>query len=146
VANEVGQVDGGKYVTVVHCQGVDSPPPIQLAKKDTLLTVDGAPLSAAVAGALNKPGDYKTVYTCSVVLKEDAPPKPKAASKDCKIGTGHGIRTGAGAGCAKTHTRKGCEIVTGRGTRTGAGCTKPVTLNTGFGGMASQVKDHRPAN
>jgi hypothetical protein len=148
MANEIGEVEGGKYVTVVHCQGVDAPPPIQLAKGNRLLAVNGAPLSAAVAGALNKPGAYKTVYTCTVVLKEDAPPTPKAASKNCKIVTGHGIRTGAGADCAKPDTRKRCELVTGRGTRTGAGagCRKTVTLNTGFGGMASRVKDHRPAN
>jgi hypothetical protein len=120
------ELQDGKYVTVVRCHGVDSPPPVQLAKPGTPLTVSGVGPSAAIAAMLHKPNPYKTVYTCTVIIEVKVPPKtvkvpPKA-----------------------THKR-GCEIATGGAGRTGVGCTKAVTLNTGFGGMSSQVKDHHPA-
>lgn len=120
---EIGsELDGGQYVTVVHCQGVDSPPPIRLAKPGTPLIVSGVGPSAAILKMLQKPNPYKTVYTCTVVVQERVPTKPKKA--------------------AKAH-KTGCEIITTGGGR--KGCTKTVTLNTGFGGLASQVKGHHPA-
>jgi hypothetical protein len=118
------ELDGGKYVTVVHCQGVDSPPPVTLAKQGTPLVVNGVGPSAKILAMLEAPNPYKTVYTCTVTVKERVPSKPKPVAKKAP----------------KAH-KKGCEIATGGRTT----CTKPVTLNTGFGGLASQVKGHRPA-
>jgi hypothetical protein len=115
------ELDGGKYVTVVHCQGVDSPPPVTLGKTGTPLIVNGVGPSTKILAMLAKPNPYKDIYTCTVTVKERVPAKPKPA--------------------AKKAPKKGCEIASG-GRST---CTKPVTLNTGFGGEASQVKGHRPA-
>lgn len=116
IGSELGQ---GKYVTVVRCQGVDSPPPVTLARPGTPLTVNGAGPSAAILAELKKPNPYKAIYTCTVTVEEKVPPKPRPAVKH----------------------KKGCEIKEGGRAR----CTKPVTLNTGFGGEAQQVKDHHPA-
>lgn len=113
------ELDGGKYVTVVHCQGVDSPPPVTLGKPGTPLTVHGTGPSAAILAMLKKPGPYKTIYTCTVTVKVKVPARPKPVAK----------------------VKKGCEIKSGGRAR----CTKPVTLNTGFGGEAQQVEDHHPA-
>jgi hypothetical protein len=114
------ELDGGKYTTVVRCQGADSPPPVTLGKPTTPLIVRGEGPSTAILKMLNKPNLYKTVYTCTVVVREMVPAKPKPMKP--------------------TKPKTGCEI--GAAART---CTKPVTLNTGFGGMAAQVRDHHPA-
>jgi hypothetical protein len=116
------EMDGGKYVTVVHCKGEDSPPPINLSGPGTPLTVSGTGPSAAIFKMLKQQDPYKTIYTCTVTVEEKVPapkaalPKRVAAHKACEIGTG---KPGS--------------------------CTKKVTLNTGFGGLARQVKNHRPA-
>jgi hypothetical protein len=131
IGSELG---GGKYVTVVSCHGVDSPPPVTLAKPGTPLVVNGVGPSAAVLTMLKKPNPYKTIYTCTVTVREKVPAKPKPVAKVRKAHKAH---------------KKGCEIAAGghSGGPTGGrtGCTKPVTLNTGFGGEAPQVKDHHPA-
>ena len=121
------ELDGGKYVTIVSCHGVDSPPPIHLAKPGTPLSVSGVGPSAAIFKMLKQADPYKNIYTCTVLVKEKVPAKPSAAVTK-KIAA-HKVR------------RSGCEIATGGGTR----CTKKVTLNTGFGGLARQVKHHQPA-
>jgi hypothetical protein len=121
------ELDGGKYVTIVRCQGVDSPPPIHLAKSGTPLTVSGVGPSAAIFKMLKQADPYKNIYTCTVLVKEKVPAKPSAAVTK-KIAA-HKVRKSA------------CEIATGGSTR----CTKKVTLDTGFGGLARQVKHHRPA-
>jgi hypothetical protein len=121
------ELDGGKYVTIVSCHGVDSPPPVHLAKPGTPLTVSGVGPSAAIFKMLKQADPYKNIYTCTVVVKEKVPAKPSAAVTK-KIAA-HKVRGSA------------CEIATGGGTR----CTKKVTLNTGFGGLARQVKHHHPA-
>lgn len=117
------ELDNAKYVTVVHCQGTDTPPPITLAKPGTPLRVNGTGQSAGILQMLQQPNPYKTVYTCTVVVKVKVAPKPKP------------------------NKFTGCEIKGGGGTGGGSGkrCTKPVTLNTGFGGLAARVRDHRPA-
>jgi hypothetical protein len=121
------ELDGGKYVTIVRCQGVDSPPPIHLAKPGTPLTVSGVGPSAAIFKMLKQADPYKDIYTCTVLVEEKVPAKPRAAvTKKIAAHKVHG---------------SGCEIAPGGGTR----CTKKVTLNTGFGGLARQVKHHRPA-
>ena len=121
------ELDGGKYVTIVSCHGEDSPPPVRLAKPGTPLTVSGVGPSAAIFKMLKQADPYKNIYTCTIVVKEKVPAKPSAAVTK-KI-------------AAHKARRSACEIATGGGTR----CTKKVTLNTGFGGLARQVKHHRPA-
>ena len=92
------------------------------------LTVTGAGPSAAVFKMLNQADPYKDVYTCTVLVKEKVPAKPKPAAR-----------------------KAGCEIrPAGPGNFTGGRngrnwCTKKVTLDTGFGGLARQVKNHHPA-
>jgi hypothetical protein len=121
------ELDGGKYVTIVSCHGADSPPPVRLAKPGTPLTVSGVGPSAAIFKMLKQADPYKNIYTCTVVVKEKVPAKPSAAVTK-KIAA-HRVRKSA------------CEIAAGGGTR----CTGKVTLNTGFGGFARQVKHHHPA-
>lgn len=117
------ELDGGKYVTIVHCQGVDSPPPVHLGSPGTPLIVNGVGPSAAVFKMLKQQDPYKNVYTCTVLVKEKVPGKAKPAVP--KKVAAH---------------KAGCEIAGG-----GRTCTKKVTLNTGFGGLARQVRNHHPA-
>jgi hypothetical protein len=126
------EFDGGKYVTIVQCQGVDSPPPVRLGQRGTPLTVSGVGPSAAIFKMLKQADPYKNVYTCTVLVKEKVPAKPRAdVTKKIKAHKVHG---------------SGCEIATGGNTTGGnTRCTKKVTLNTGFGGLAEQVKRHHPA-
>ncbi|HEY6497591.1 MAG TPA: hypothetical protein VIZ43_30295 [Trebonia sp.] len=112
------ELDGGKYVTVVRCHGVDSPPPVTVGEPGTPLVVHGTDPAAAVVKGLTTAHPYKTIYACTVVVQQKVPPKPKPH-------------------------KAGCEIPTSAN-RAGT-CGKPVTLNTGFGGLAPQVKDHTPA-
>jgi len=141
-ADIAAQTDGGKYLTVVHCRGVDTPPPIRVGEPGTPLTAYGTGSSAGLLKMLAKPNPYKTIYTCTVSVEVKPPAKPakKPAKKAdtrkhaCELGTGSGAAGGTGG--------------TG-GTGSGGGakdrCTKSVTLNTGFGGMASQVGRHHVA-
>ena len=121
------ELDGGKYVTVVRCQGVDSPPPVHLGKPGTPLIVSGGGPSTAIAKMLKQADPYKDIYTCTVLVEEKVPAKPRTAVTK-KIAA-HKVRGSR------------CEIAAGGRTR----CTKKVTLDTGFGGLAPQVKDHHPA-
>jgi hypothetical protein len=117
--------DGGKYVTVVHCTGAGTPPPIRLGQPGTPLTAKGVGPSAGILAMLKKPNPYKTIYTCTVTVEQQTAPKPQRprAAAACEIpgGAGHG---GTGHG--------------------GTVCTRSVTLNTGFGGMAWRVAGHHP--
>jgi hypothetical protein len=119
------QLSGGQYVTIVQCHGsVRTPPPIQVARPDGPLSVKGSTLSSGQLALLKKPDAYKTVYTCTVVVKErvQAKPKPRIAGhRACVV-------SGTGGGGRKSSTR-----------------CKKVTLNTGFGGLAAQVAQHHPA-
>jgi hypothetical protein len=121
------ELDGGKYVTVVRCQGVDSPPPVHLGQPGTPLIVSGGGPSAAISKMLKQADPYKDIYTCTVLVEEKVPAKPRTAVTK-KIAA-HKVRGSR------------CEIAAGGRTR----CTKKVTLDTGFGGLAPQVKDHHPA-
>jgi hypothetical protein len=119
------ELDGGKYVTIVTCRGVDSPPPIHLGKPATPLIVSGTGPSATVFKMLKQQDPYKNIYTCTVLVKERVPATPRPAVP--KRVAAHKLA---------------CEIVT---VGHGWACTKKVTLNTGFGGLARQVKNHHPA-
>jgi hypothetical protein len=120
------QLGNGQYVSVVQCQGsVKTPPPVEVAQPDAPLTVHGSGLSAGTLAALKQPNAYKTVYSCTVVVKERVPPKPKPRP------AGH----------------RGCVVAGGSGTgggESGKRCKK-VTLNTGFGGLSAKVAEHHPA-
>jgi hypothetical protein len=113
--------DGGKYVTVVRCAGsVAAPPPVTLAQLDDPLTVRGSHPTASVIKQLAKPKAYRTVYTCTVTVKEKKPtPKKKLHPVGCELGQGGTLNRG-----------KACHR---------------VVLNTGFGGAAGQVAKHHPA-
>lgn len=115
-----GYLDGGKYVTVVHCTGAGTPPPIRLGQPGTPLTAKGVGPSAGILAMLKKPNPYKTIYTCTVTVEQQTAPKPQ-------------------------HPRAAaaCEIAGGAGPG-GTVCTRSVTLNTGFGGMAWRVAGHHP--
>ena len=118
--------DGGKYVTIVRCSGsVSTPPPVTLARLDDPLTVRGTRPTAAVIKQLGKPKTYKTVYSCTVTVKEKtpAPTKPRKPKR--------------------THPA-GCELGQG-GPWTGGRSCHRVILNTGFGGEAGPVASHHPA-
>jgi hypothetical protein len=125
------ELDGGKYVTIVHCQGVDSPPPVHLASPGAPLTITGGGPSAAVFKMLNQADPYKDIYSCTVLVKEKVPAKPKPAAKAHK------------AGCEIRTASPTAALPGGRNGRNW--CTKKVTLDTGFGGLARQVKNHHPA-
>jgi hypothetical protein len=111
---------GGKYVTVVRCTGsVPTPPPVTLAQLNDPLTVRGGHPTAGVIKQLARPKTYRTVYSCTVTVKEKVPtPKKKTHPAGCELGKG-----------APT-SRKSCHR---------------VVLNTGFGGEAGTVAHHHPA-
>jgi hypothetical protein len=127
------ELRGGKYMTVVRCQGVDSPPSVTLDQPGRPLTVNGSGLSAAALKLASQSDPYKTIYTCLVTVEMKPSPKVKTAHRTgCEIWQGGGREGGTG------NSRE--SGASGR-----KGCTKPVTLNTGFGGLAPQVKGHHPA-
>lgn len=126
------EFDHGKYVTVVHCVGVDSPPPVHLGTGGVPLTVSGEGPSSAVFQMLKEADPYKTIYTCTVNVEEKTPARPALAVSKKVAGHWAGCELTAG-GTGWTHGAHGKR------------CTKQVTLNTGFGGLARQVAHHRPA-
>jgi hypothetical protein len=117
---------GGQYVTVVRCAGTGSaPPPVRLARRDDPLTVRGAHPAAAIVKLVGKARAYKTVYTCTVIVKEKVPPAkkkpPLGGTRSCELGAGRGW-----LGWWRS-------------------CHHEVILNTGFGGEAGPVASHHPA-
>ena len=133
-ANIATETDKGKYVTVVRCAGVNAPPPVRVGEPGTPLTVTGVDPPSQEMKLLSDAHAFQPVYACTVVveLKVATPAKKAAKKASCEI-------AGAGAAGAKGGGTAG-------GRKGAAGCTKKVTLNTGFGGMASQVAHHRPVS
>jgi hypothetical protein len=123
----IGSEEGNyKYVTVVSCQNTRTPPPITLGRPGTPLTASGVGPSAGILKSLQKPNAYKTIYTCTVVVKEKVPPKPRKAS-------------------SPTSPKPSCKFSAGKtGQGNGKSCSRHVTVNTGFGGLAPQVTGHHP--
>jgi hypothetical protein len=111
----VSQFGDGKYLSVLTCHGVDTPPPIRLNAPGTPLTLTGTGPSAVETASLNKPKAYAEVYTCTIVLRE----KRLTATPTCELATG-----GPGGSAAACHQK--------------------ITLNTGFGGEAASVALHHP--
>ncbi|HVT69202.1 MAG TPA: hypothetical protein VHF26_15735 [Trebonia sp.] len=119
-AVNIGSELDGKYVTTVSCHGTDTPAPITAGQPGTPLTVHGTGPSAAILSMLAKPNSYKTVYVCTVVVRQK--PVVAAPAAVCEIG-----------GTTRPMPANGR-------------CTaKKVTLNTGFGGEAGKVAAHHPA-
>jgi hypothetical protein len=122
ITSEFG--DGGKYVTVVSCSGkVTVPPPVLLARLDDPLTVHGGHPTPTIEKLLSQPKTYKTIYTCTVVVKVKTPtPKKKS----------------------RAVTRPRCELGPGGGVGGPWHMCHRVILNTGFGGRAGAVAKHHP--
>jgi hypothetical protein len=123
--------DNYKYVTVVSCQNTRTPPPIALGQPGTPLTASGVGPSAGILKSLQQPNHYKTIFTCTVVVKEKVPPKPRKA---------------ASPKSPKPKSAKpSCKFAAGKaGQGSGKSCSRHVTVNTGFGGLAPQVTGHHP--
>jgi hypothetical protein len=124
------ELDNGQFVTVVSCQGAAAAPPIQVGLPGTPLTAHGIGPSAGILAMLQKPNPYKTVYTCTVTVKEKVPATTSSTSKST-------FKTTPKARpkiCVTVVETKGRVEV----------CRKSITVSTGFGGMAPQVKVHHP--
>ncbi len=122
--------DNYKYVTVVSCQNTRTPPPIALGKPGTPLTASGVGPSAGVLKSLQQQNAYKTIFTCTVVVKEKVPPKPKKAASPKSP--------------KPTSPKPSCKFSTGKAGRGTSKSCRHVTVNTGFGGLAPQVTGHHP--
>jgi hypothetical protein len=134
------EFDHDKYVTVVRCVGVDSPPPVHFGTGGVPLTVSGEGPSSAVFKMLKQADPYKTVYTCTVNVEEKTPAKPALAGSKKVAEHWGGCELPAGGRTGGKGWMRGA-----RG-KSGKRCTKKVTLNTGFGGLARQVAHHHPAS
>jgi hypothetical protein len=115
----VSQYANGKYMSVLHCQGISTPPPIRLKAPGTPLTLKGTGPSAGETAGLSTPPGYQTVYKCTIVVQE----RPVLVLKPrCELAP-----TGPGSG--------------GPGA---AVCHQQVSISTGFGGEAASVARHHP--
>jgi hypothetical protein len=115
----VSQYANGKYMSVLHCQGISTPPPIRLKAPGTPLTLKGTGPSAGQTAGLSTPPGYQTVYKCTIVVQE----RPVLVLKPrCELAP-----TGPGSG--------------GPGA---AVCHQQVSISTGFGGEAASVARHHP--
>lgn len=63
----VSQYNSGQYVSVVHCQKGQVPPPLHLRKPGVPLHLAGEQPSPSVARSL---GQYKPVYRCTLVIEK----------------------------------------------------------------------------
>jgi hypothetical protein len=66
---------GGQFVTLVSCSSTVTPPPVSVGVPGAPLTLHGTGPSAGAATLLTKPGGYKTVFTCTIVVKKRVPKK-----------------------------------------------------------------------
>jgi len=115
----VSQYQNGKYMSVLHCQGISTPPPIRLKAPGTPLTLKGTGPSAGETAGLSTPPGYQNVYKCTIVVEE----RPVLVMKPrCELAP-----TGPGSG--------------GPGA---AVCHQQVSISTGFGGEAASVARHHP--
>ncbi|MGH3168054.1 MAG: hypothetical protein ACRDN0_19490, partial [Trebonia sp.] len=118
----VSQYGHGKYMSILTCGGVDTPPPIRLKAPGAPLTLKGTGPSAGETKALSKPKAYMKVFKCTIMLDEKVPPTPGCELAAGGPGSGGPGDSGTGA----------------------AACHRQVTLNTGFGGEAASVALHHP--
>lgn len=85
----VSQYGPGQYVSVVNCQGQQVPPPVHLQAPNTPLQLQGVKPSYAVALAMAMPGRYKTVYSCTLVVKRET---QTPVARVAKVGKGGGLK------------------------------------------------------
>jgi hypothetical protein len=57
-------------VTTVSCSSTVTPPPVRVGVPGAPLTLSGTGPSAGAPTRLKKPGGYKTVFTCIIVVKK----------------------------------------------------------------------------
>lgn len=63
----LSQYRNGEYVSVVHCQGGQVPPPLHIQQPGVPLHLAGQQPSASVVRSL---GQYKPVYRCTLVIEK----------------------------------------------------------------------------
>jgi hypothetical protein len=64
------EFNGGQFVTLVSCSSTVTPPPVSVGVPGAPLTLHGTGPSAGAATLLKKPGGYKTVYVCTIIVKK----------------------------------------------------------------------------
>lgn len=84
---------GGQFVTLVSCSSKVTPPPVRVGVPGAPLTLSGTGPSAGAATLLKKPGGYKTVYTCTIVVKKRV--QKKIHLRKVRISTGFGGKAGS---------------------------------------------------
>lgn len=102
----LSQYGNGQYVSVVHCQGGQVPPPLHVREPGVPLHLAGQKPSATVTRSL---GQYKPVYRCSLVIKK----KPVMPGKGGGIKPCEHVKPGMHGKCNVT-------LNTGFGGRAGA--------------------------
>ena len=84
---------GGQFVTLVSCSSTVTPPPVSVGVPGAPLTLHGTGPSAGAATLLKKPGGYKTVYICTIVVKKHV--TKKIHLRKVVISTGFGGEAGS---------------------------------------------------
>jgi hypothetical protein len=84
---------GGQFVTTVSCSSTVTPPPVSVGVPGAPLTLRGTGPSAGAATLLKKPGGYKTVFVCTIVVKKRVPKKFRL--RTVVISTGFGGEAGS---------------------------------------------------
>jgi hypothetical protein len=84
---------GGQFVTLVSCSSTVTPPPVRVGVPGAPLTLSGTGPSAGAATLLKKPGGYKTVYVCTIVVKKRV--QKKVHLRKVTISTGFGGEAGS---------------------------------------------------
>jgi hypothetical protein len=103
----VSQDTAGVYVSVVHCRGIDIPPPIRLRQSGTPLLLKGTDATAVTRRQMTKPKKYKPVYKCTILIEKKAPapkvPVKVKVPRTVRLNTGFG---GAAGSVARHHPAK----------------------------------------
>ena len=84
---------GGQFVTLVSCSSTVTPPPVSVGVPGAPLTLHGTGPSAGAATLLKKPGGYKTVYVCTIIVKKRV--TKKFHLRKVVISTGFGGEAGS---------------------------------------------------
>jgi hypothetical protein len=87
------EFNGGQFVTQVSCSSTVTPAPVHVGLPGAPLTLSGTGPSAGAAHLLTKPGGYKTVYVCTIIVKKRA--AKKFHLRKVVISTGFGGEAGS---------------------------------------------------
>jgi hypothetical protein len=87
------EFNGGQFVTLVSCSSTVTPPPVSVGVPGAPLTLHGTGPSAGAATLLTKPGGYKTVYVCTIIVKKRV--TKKFHLRKVVISTGFGGEAGS---------------------------------------------------